>query len=304
MVVINFVRFGTDWPTYPLSHYSIGFSIATAIHVLINYFSGLYEREADVGSRPWLPRVSLAMAIGVGMDGLAALVADRYLMPCLNLALLLVIGSATLTLTRNLSRIMARQRRGPARLALIGSLHECARIRTIINAEESSLIVVAESETTSGLHDARSSSNVTDILILDLDTMSETPFEHLTDFSQSRISVHQRISSTETLLGLRAVREISGIPFTRLHTRALSSHQERLKRILELLIIASTSPLWLTLLGATGLYVRILLGLALFIDRLEWAISSGSFESLNFGQWLKMPKANPGLNFRSATIRE
>ena len=45
-----------------------------------NYFSGLYEREADVGSRPWLPRVSLAMAIGIGMDGLAALIADRYLM--------------------------------------------------------------------------------------------------------------------------------------------------------------------------------------------------------------------------------
>ena len=294
MVVINFVRFGTDWPTYPLSHYWIGFSIATAIHLLINYFSGLYEREADVGSRPWLPRVSLAMAIGIGMDGLAALVADRYLMPRLNLALLLVIGSATLTLTRNLSRIMARQRRGPARLALIGSLHECARIRTIINAEESSLIVVAESETTSGLHDARSSSNVTDILILDLDTMSETPFEHLTDFSQSGISVHQRISSTETLLGLRAVREISGIPFTRLHTRALSSHQERLKRILELLIIASTSPLWLTLLGATGLYVRIFAGPGVIYRQARVGYLERQFRILKFRTMVKDAESQSG----------
>ena len=40
----------------------IGFSIATAIHVLINYFAGLYEREPRLGYRPWLPRVAVAMA--------------------------------------------------------------------------------------------------------------------------------------------------------------------------------------------------------------------------------------------------
>src|SRR5262245_60853832 len=27
MVAINLVRFGTDWPTYPLSHYLVGFAI-------------------------------------------------------------------------------------------------------------------------------------------------------------------------------------------------------------------------------------------------------------------------------------
>ena len=294
MVVINFVRFGTDWPTYPLSHYWIGFSIAIVIHLLINYFSGLYEREVDVGSRPWLPRVSLAMAIGIGMDGLAALVADRYLMPRLNLALLLIIGSVTLTLTRNVSRVMARQRRGPARLALIGPLNECARIRSIINDDESSLVVVAESETTNDLHNAGSSSNVTDILILDLDTMSETPFEHLTGFSQSGIGVHQRISSTETLLGLRAVRQISGIPFTRLHTRALSSHQERLKRILELVIIVSTSPLLLTLLGATALYVRVFAGTGVIYRQARVGYLERNFEILKFRTMVKDAERQSG----------
>ncbi|MBT4983961.1 MAG: hypothetical protein HOM89_04865, partial [Ilumatobacter sp.] len=38
MVVISFVRFGFsfDWDTYPLSHYFIGFSIATGIHLFVN----------------------------------------------------------------------------------------------------------------------------------------------------------------------------------------------------------------------------------------------------------------------------
>ena len=60
MVAINLARFGWTWPTYPRSHYWVGFSIATAIHLLINYFAGLYEREPRLGYRPWLPRVAVA----------------------------------------------------------------------------------------------------------------------------------------------------------------------------------------------------------------------------------------------------
>ncbi|MFM8648434.1 MAG: hypothetical protein ACKODY_01480 [Actinomycetota bacterium] len=93
MALINLVRFGTDWPTYPLSHYWIGFGIATLIHVVVNYFTGLYEREPRLGQRPWLPRVVLAMAIGIGVDGVAFVVLDRYLMPRLNLGVLFVLGS-------------------------------------------------------------------------------------------------------------------------------------------------------------------------------------------------------------------
>ena len=58
MVLINLVRFGTDWPTYSASFYLVGFLAATAIHLVINYFYGLYEREPRLGRRPWLPRRS------------------------------------------------------------------------------------------------------------------------------------------------------------------------------------------------------------------------------------------------------
>ena len=66
MVAISFVRFGFgfDWDTYPLSHYFVGFTIATAIHLVVNYFGGLYEREPRLGRRSWFPRVILATAIG------------------------------------------------------------------------------------------------------------------------------------------------------------------------------------------------------------------------------------------------
>ena len=69
MVAINLARFGWTWPTYPRSHYWIGFSIATGIHLLINYFAGLYEREPRLGYRPWLPRVAVASLPSSGRRG-------------------------------------------------------------------------------------------------------------------------------------------------------------------------------------------------------------------------------------------
>ena len=92
MIAISFVRFGFsfDWDTYPLSHYFVGFSIATAIHLTVNYFAGLYEREPRLGRRPWLPKTFLATAIGVAVQGLAFVLLDRYLMPRLNLAAFLL----------------------------------------------------------------------------------------------------------------------------------------------------------------------------------------------------------------------
>jgi hypothetical protein len=122
MVVISFVRFGFsfDWDTYPLSRYFVGFAIATAIHLVINYFSGLYEREPRLGVRPWLPRALLATGIGVAVQGLAFVLLDRYLMPRLNLAVFFVVASFVLVANRRLSRRLAVRRQGPPRVVLVG----------------------------------------------------------------------------------------------------------------------------------------------------------------------------------------
>src|SRR4051812_1515809 len=126
MVLINLVRFGTNWPTYPLSHYLIGFSIATSIHLVINYFFGLYEREPRLGVRPWLPRTLFATAIGVAVQGLAFVLLDRYLMPRLNLAVFLVVASSVLAGNRRLSRRLAARRQGPPRVVLVGTADDVA----------------------------------------------------------------------------------------------------------------------------------------------------------------------------------
>lgn len=63
------------------------------------------------------------MGIGITLDGLAADLAGHYLMPRLNLCILLATCVVALTCTRHLSRRLANLRHGPARLVLIGTEH-------------------------------------------------------------------------------------------------------------------------------------------------------------------------------------
>lgn len=259
MVAINLVRFGWTWPTYPRSHYWIGFSLATGIHLLVNYFAGLYEREPRLGYRPWLPRCAVATTIAVAFDGLATVFTDRYLMPRLNLTVLLVLASIGLTANRTLSRHLANRRRGPSRVLLVGhgDALELAH-RHFDTATDA--VVVGSVDRTSQLFDSVNTSRATDVLLLDLSAFEAAFPEPLTALDREGVGVHQRVSARETLLGLQSVREIAGMPFTRMRTHAMASHQLRLKRLFDLGVLLVITPIAVPLILVLAAYVRVVAG--------------------------------------------
>ena len=260
MVVINTVRFGTTWPTYPLSHYVVGFSIATVIHLAIGYLSGLYEREPRLGSRPWLPRVVVATGIGIAVQGVAFVVLDRYLMPRLNLLALGVLGSLVLTGNRAVSRRLTRWYQGPPQVALIGPPDAVAAVRAQLRRSDRAAVVVTEASSIDGLAERVRHSHTTDVLLLDVDAFSRIFPEPLTTCEAAGVGFLQRVGATETLLGLTTVREVAGMPFVRLRSHTLSSHQVRLKRLIDLVLLIVTAPVSVPVVAVLALYVRLRAG--------------------------------------------
>src|SRR4029453_9216441 len=100
---------------------------ATGIHLGINYFRGLYEREPRLGHRAWLPRALVAMGIGVGIQAIAFVFLGRYLMPRLNLVVFLFVGAVVLAANRSLSRYLAKRRQGLPKVVLVGAAADVAR---------------------------------------------------------------------------------------------------------------------------------------------------------------------------------
>lgn len=281
MVAVNLVRFGWTWPTYPRSHYWVGFAIATGIHLTVNYFAGLYEREPRLGYRPWLPRIVVAMGIGVAFDGLAAVLTERYLMPRLNLAFLLIIGSLLLTANRTVSRYFANRRQGPSRVLLVGH-GEALALAERHFAGVADAGVVGQVERTTELFDVVNTSGATDVLLLDLDMFSAAFPEPLTALDREGVGVHQRVSARETLLGLQSVREIAGMPFTRMRTHAMAAHQLRLKRLFDLAVVILIAPIALPALAGLALWVRLRAGSPVLYRQTRVGLRGQRFDVVKF----------------------
>ena len=58
LCAVNLMRFGMS-AAYGASHYMTGFAITVTIIMIVNYFTGLYERDPRLGLRPWGPALLL-----------------------------------------------------------------------------------------------------------------------------------------------------------------------------------------------------------------------------------------------------
>jgi exopolysaccharide biosynthesis polyprenyl glycosylphosphotransferase len=282
MIAISFVRFGTEWPTYSRSFYIAGFLAATAIHLVINYFYGLYEREPRLGRRPWLPRAVVAMAIGVGIQLVTFVFLDRYLMPRLNLGVFVVVGAVVLVVNRHLSRILARRRQGPPRVVLVGSYVDAELATRHIEATEREIEVVGHVTDPADLAAVLDAGLGTDVLLLDAFSLDAAFPEPMTVLESRGIGFLQRVGARDTLLGLQAVREIAGMPFVPLLVHSFPSYKARLKRLFDLTLLVLSLPLTLPLLAVLAFYVRVVGGSPVLYHQTRIGKDSQQFRVVKF----------------------
>jgi exopolysaccharide biosynthesis polyprenyl glycosylphosphotransferase len=260
MTGINLARFGTSWPTYSLAWYAVGFAAATAFHLLVFYFGGLYEHEQRVGQRPWLPRVASLTLIAVLFDALAALLSGRFLMPRFNLAILFVGATLVLTFNRRLSRRLRLYRGGRPRVLLVGPPDDIRTARTHLHDGDTGALLVGEIDSSDDLVERVHQCFATDVLLLAGSAVEGIYPEPLTTLERLGVVVHQRISARETLYGLREVREIAGMPFVTLHTHALPRSRAHFKRSLEMVMLVASLPVLLPVVALVALYVLTVAG--------------------------------------------
>jgi exopolysaccharide biosynthesis polyprenyl glycosylphosphotransferase len=284
MGVISFVRFGFgfDWDTYPLTHYAVGFSIATAIHLTVNYFAGLYEREPRLGRKAWFPKAFVATAIGVGVQGLAFVVLDRYLMPRLNLAVFLLLASFVLSGNRALSRRLAVRRQGPPRVVLTGEPAAIDLAAAHLAESDRNAVVVDRVVRPHRLTDSVVAHDATDVLLLDVTAFGSIYPEPLNSLELAGVGFLQRVSARETLLGLKSVREIGGMPFVALRGHTVPTHKVRLKRIFDLVLTVAFSPIWITLIALLALYVRVFAGGPVLYRQKRVGRDGANFDCIKF----------------------
>ena len=284
MVIISFVRFGFsfEWDTYPLSRYFVGFAIATVIHLIVNYFTGLYEREPRLGVRPWLPRALLATGIGVAVQGLTFVLLDRYLMPRLNLAVFLAVASFVLVGNRHLSRALARRRQGPPRVVLVGERDATDLAARHLTETDRDAVVVDRVHAPGLLTNSVIDHEASDVLLMDVTTFGSVYPEPLNSLDAAGVGFLQRVSARETLLGLKTVRQVGGMPFVPLRAHTVPGYKVRLKRLFDLIVVVVFIPLWVPTLVVLAAYVLVRAGRPVLYRQTRVGRDGRIFECIKF----------------------
>lgn len=282
MVAITAVRFSFDWPTYPLSHYMVGFAVATALHMAVYYFGGLYEYEQRLGPPPRLPRATMLTLLAVGADATVSLLSDRYLMPRANLVILAVAASLMVSFNRWLARRVRSRRFGRCRVLLLGSPAEVESAQRHLGDSEPSVEIAGASDTPSDIVAEVDRTAATDLLLLSSQSLDTIYPEPLATLEGRQVGVYRRIAPSDTLLGLQRTRQIGGMPFVALRAHALPACRLRFKRLLDLVYMLVLAPFAVPLALAVALYVRLRAGPGVLYRQERVGMEGRTFVMLKF----------------------
>jgi len=245
MVLVNLIRFGTEWPEK--TEMWIGIVAATFIFQFVFYFGGLYEKQVRLGQRMWFSHVAVMTFVGIIIISVLTLPTGRYPIPRANLPAVGILIALAATGSRELSRKLRTRRFGPPRVLLVGSDHQTQLAAEHLNESDRGAIVVAnlneEISSDTELISEVEKCDATDVVFVDDISLEKVFPEPARTLNQKNVGAYLRVTAATALIGLREVREISGMPYVALRAKSLRPHQIRLKRLIELLVVLVISPL-------------------------------------------------------------
>jgi exopolysaccharide biosynthesis polyprenyl glycosylphosphotransferase len=289
----NFVRFGTQWPNSS-AMFVASFAVASVITFVILYFGGLYEREPHLGSQGFAARVARLMLISGGGIALVTLASSGFFrefnvagasglpFPFVNLLVLIGLGTILLTVLRVVGRRMRRRREGRPQVLLVGEATDVAAAKEQFSGAPPEFDIVQAVTELGKITDALEANRVTDVLLLSPHWLEDGGQELVYQMDEKGVNVLLRVRGVDTMLGLKSLAQVSGLPFIQLRPSALPLSSAHFKRIIDLVLVLGTAPLWLPLFGLISLYQLIVAGRPIFFVQHRVGLGNKTFPMIKF----------------------
>ena len=280
LVIVMVIRFGMDWPE-PAASWT-GIAVATVLVQVVFYFGGLYEKQMRLGQRMWFSRVAGLTLVGLAVSAVLVLPTGRYPVPRANLPAVGVLVALIATGSRDLSRRLRAGRFGPPRVLLVGSDEQTLLASEHLDESDRDAVVAARVFDGGDLLGHVDRHGATDVVFVD-DVVVEDLFPEPAGTLDARgVGAYLRVTATSALMGLREVREIGGMPYVALRSRALPPHQVRLKRLVELVVVVAVSPLVLAAAMLVALWLRAVDGRGVVLRQRRVGRGGRSFTLMKF----------------------
>ncbi len=294
-VLTMVVRYGTPpWPTYTIGAYALSFSVSSLIFLVAYYFGGLYEREPRLGGAAVVPKAArLSLAAGsfvallnLALSGLArqrGSLTQRILpFPISHLVVVIVLAGIAVAVNRSVVHALRTRREGPPRVVLAGTPTDIALARDHVAVNGSRLSVVGEVDDPHTVVEVVERTSATDVLLLTAAWLDDWYPRTIGRLDQRDATVLLRVGGRETLFGLDRLREVAGLPFVLLMPQTMAASQRHFKRLLDLLLVLVTAPVWLVLLGGVALHQLVVVGRPLLFRQTRVGAGGETFEMVKF----------------------
>lgn len=229
-----------------LPRYLWTYAVVALIHLVVFEIGGLYDRERRLVVRTSTSRVVTLVWIASLVVGLASWLMGEFLIPRSVLIVYAIIGPLGLWLNRWISRRLRERVDGPARLLLVGNAKSADRAAEHLAAADQ-VIAVGRTDRVGDLERLAVNSAATGVLLVDGDALGTFYADALSRLEARGIEVLQLVRPQDSLLGLRTVGEIGGMPVLPLSAHVLTASQRRLKRWTDLAVLLVTAPITIPL---------------------------------------------------------
>jgi lipopolysaccharide/colanic/teichoic acid biosynthesis glycosyltransferase len=206
----------------------------------------------------------------------------EFLIPRSILLAYALVAPLGLAANRRLSRWLRTGYEGPPRVLLVGDDRAVELATRHLRDSQAPVFVAGSCPTVDGLEKYVEALDATDVLLLDGRHLEHLYAGPLARLEQAGVAALQVVSAHDSLLGLRSIGEIGGIPYVALSSHVLRPSQARIKRWMDLAILALTAPLTVPVLAFTTAYVALVVGRPLLFVQLRAGREGKPFRMLKF----------------------
>ncbi len=261
--------------------YAWKYALVAVINLAVFSFGGLYDRERRLIVRPALPRMVTLVWVASLIVGLISWLLGDSLIPRSILLGYAIVGPIGLWATRRISRTLRERVEGPPRVLLVGA-DDATELAARHLAEASTVEVAGRVTGVAALEQQVIESDATDVLLLDSEALRELYADSLSRLEDHGVEVLQLVRPHDSLLGLRTVGEIGGMPVVTLSAHVLTRSQQRVKRLMDLAVLLVTAPITILLTIMTTILVAVRAGRPLLFVQARVGLGASSFRMLKF----------------------
>lgn len=237
------------------------YALVALLHAVVFYFGGLYDREHRLEVNGGLARVATMVWLTSLLIGLVSLLAPgEFLIPRSVLVGYALIGPFILAANRSIARRARLRTEGPPRILLVGSDEMVHLASQHLRDTATAVTVIGQTKEVGQLSALARQLAATDIVLLDPSPLESLYTHSLADLESAGISTLMIVPPQHSLLGLRNVGELGGMPCVLLSTHALTDSQRKLKRWMDLVVLLVTAPVTIPLTLFTACYVAVRAG--------------------------------------------